>query len=75
MRAVQNNNADLRQSLEHTRAALTSATQELSTMKSKTSQLGRNNQALIEEVGKTKKHYEQRLEQIQDEYTHKIKNL
>ncbi|KAM3130723.1 hypothetical protein pb186bvf_017137 [Paramecium bursaria] len=75
LRVIQNSSADVRQALEHTRSQLTSASQELSTLKGKTSQLTRANQNLIEELQKTKRHYEQRLEQIQDEYTHKIKTI
>jgi vacuolar-type H+-ATPase subunit D/Vma8 len=58
---------DLRQNLDQTRSQLTSATQELTTIKTKIQQLTRNNQSLIEDNARIKKHYEQRLENIQDE--------
>ncbi|CAD8055748.1 unnamed protein product [Paramecium primaurelia] len=75
VKTLNNNNADLKQNLEHTRSELTSRTQELSTQKGKINSLTRQCQNQLEELAKTKRHYETRLEQIQDDYTYKIKNL
>ncbi|CAD8157669.1 unnamed protein product [Paramecium pentaurelia] len=75
VKTLTNNNADLKQNLEHTRSELTSRTQELSTQKGKINSLTRQCQNQLEEIAKTKRHYETRLEQIQDDYTYKIKNL
>ena len=44
-------------------------------MKGKVTQLTRSTQNLIDELQKTKKYNEQRLESLQDEFNHKFKNV